>query len=115
MNEGWMATQAARIEQWPRIRRIVLSLVFAVVMTVLVFVALAMMLDTVENITVVMWVSMGCGLVAYLVGWWALVGFDSETRLEWHAGPQAVWVVILTAVGAVAMVFVIVAAMLSLM
>lgn len=89
---------AARVDQWPRLVRIAVSLLITLELVILVSVLIdRLLLDMVYEgdvgaMTPAL-IAAGLGLVFYAIGWWAMVGFDSDPNRPWRGGKRAViWV-----------------------
>ncbi|NDJ75783.1 MAG: hypothetical protein GYB65_05960 [Chloroflexi bacterium] len=102
MSEVAKSPSAQRIERWaarinrlPRLARVILSLVITLEVTALMWLLLALVfdlkLDEVDSTTtIVLVIVLGLGLAAYVVGWWAMVGFDLDPDRPWQAGTATV-------------------------
>ncbi|GAB4414851.1 MAG: hypothetical protein Kow00106_10110 [Anaerolineae bacterium] len=113
-----------RFEQWvawldrqPRGRRVALSLAITVELVILVSVAVDRLL--VDRViagdmarTVPAWIAAGTGLFVYVIGWWALVGYDWNPAKPWRAGHKGV---LFTAIGVAALIVLVVLALYGLL
>jgi hypothetical protein len=100
---------AARLDRVPRLTRVFLSLAITAELTVLLSLMVdRLLIDSVVSgdvdALVPALVAVGVGVVLYVVGWWALVGFDLDLNEPWHGGPPAVMYVAAGAAGAVLLV-----------
>ena len=94
--ETRMALWVARVERWPRLGRIVLSFTIALIMSGLVWWAVAKAfgirpLDEHPDATLALVIVVVAGFAFYGYGWWVLVGFDSPSAQTWQARPRSVW------------------------
>lgn len=92
----------SRIDQWadrmdrmPRTARIILSLAITLELVVLAWLIVAELfgidiMDSGSKTTVPLLLVLVLGIVFYVVGWWAMVGFDTDPNRPWHAGSPAV-------------------------
>ncbi len=108
-SETRMALWVARIERWPRVGRMVLSFVIALILSGLVWWAVAQLLgigplEAHPNATLALGIVVVAGFVFYGYGWWVLVGFDTDPARPWQARPRSVWYVFLGGVGLVMVV-----------
>lgn len=107
-------TQApSRIEQWaalvnrlPRATRIALSVVIALELTLLISLIvdrllIASVYEGDVGAMVPALIAVGIGVMSYVIGWWALVGFDADPSRPWRAGRLAV---LYTAAGAAGLI-----------
>ncbi|MGQ9850501.1 MAG: hypothetical protein ACUVSU_10690 [Aggregatilineaceae bacterium] len=106
-------SSADRIGQWAawinrqsRGRRVALSLAITVELVILVSVLVDRLL--IDRVTAgdlsraaPAWIAAGVGVVVYVLGWWALVGFDWNPAQPWRAGTGAV---LFTVAGAAALI-----------
>ena len=82
---------AGRIDRLPRLARVIVSLMITAELTVLLSVVVDQLLieAVVEGDVGAMvpaLIAAGIGLVFYVIGWWALVGFDVDPSEPWRAG-----------------------------
>jgi len=86
---------AMRIELWPRLVRIVLTLLVSVFLVLLVWLLLAGLvgggITSAEPKPVLTVIVLLLGVLVYVPCWAALVGFDTQGSRTWHAGPSAVY------------------------
>jgi hypothetical protein len=113
-----------RFEQWvawldrqSRGRRVALSLAITVELVILVSVVVdRLLVDRViagdMSRAAPAWIAVGTGVLVYVIGWWALVGFDWNPAQPWRAGNAAVF---FTAVGAAALIVLMVLALYGLL
>lgn len=86
-----VAAWAMRLSGWPRVVRILIcgaiALLSAVVTSQLVaaFMNFAVLQDA-SAANTLLFISIGAGFVAYMIGWWLLVGFDREQHPELGSG-----------------------------
>ena len=99
-----VAQWAARLSHIPHLWRIALGLLIALELAILAWVIVDRIVINEFGNTTSTFVAVAVGLVAYAVGWWALVGFDDSARQAWHAGEPAVWYVAVGAAGLVALI-----------
>jgi hypothetical protein len=100
---------AARIEAWPRVLRIGLTLVITVLVVLVVWGILAELVgggvaDPNPNPALTLIVIV-LGMLIYVACWAGLVGFENEPDRTWHAGSWAVYILV---VGVVSLVVVVV-------
>ncbi len=105
----WLEKLAARIEAWPRMLRIVLTLLITVLVVLVVWGILAELVgggaaDPNPNPALTLIVIL-LGMFIYGACWAALIGFDNQPDKTWHAGPSAVYVL---AAGVVSLVVIVV-------
>ncbi len=105
----WLERFAARIEAWPRMLRIVLTLLITVLVVLVVWGILAELVgggaaDPNPNPALTLIVIL-LGMFIYGACWAALIGFDNKQDKTWHAGPSAVYVL---AAGMVSLVVIVV-------
>lgn len=86
---------ALRINRWPRLTRVIVSLAVTVILTLLAWLLLAEIfglkpLDAETDATLPLLLDVGVALFLYALGWWALVGFDLDPNRPWQAGSVAV-------------------------
>jgi hypothetical protein len=97
--EAW----AARLDRLSRLVRIVLSLLITLELVVLLSIVIdRALLDRVYEgevgaMTPAL-IAAGLGIVLYAIGWWALVGFETDDQ-PWRAGTPAVVYVTLGVIG----------------
>ncbi len=96
MNEqSWVSRWAMRIEVWPRLLRIVLTLLVTVFLVLLVWLLLAELvgggITSAEPKPALTVIVLLLGVLVYGACWAALVGFDTQGSRAWHAGPSAVY------------------------
>ncbi|GIV81775.1 MAG: hypothetical protein KatS3mg051_1129 [Anaerolineae bacterium] len=108
---------AAWIQRQSRGRRVALSLAITVELVILVSVVVDRLL--VDRVTAgdlsrsaPAWIAAGTGVIVYVIGWWALVGFDWNPGQPWRAGKSAV---LFTVIGAAALIVLIVLALYGLL
>lgn len=118
------ASTTSRFERWttwldrqPRGRRVALSLAITVELVILVSVVVdRLLVDRViageMSRAAPAWIAVGTGVLVYVVGWWALVGFDWNPAQPWRAGNAAV---LFTVTGAAALIVLIVLALYGLL
>lgn len=95
---------AARLTRISHLWRIVLSFLIALELAMLSWVVVdRIVINEFGNMTST-FVAVAVGVLAYGVGWWALVGFDDNPRQLWRADARAVWFVAAGAAGLVALV-----------
>ena len=82
---------AARLTGTPRLWRIVLSLLITLELAILAWVVVDRVIINEFGSMTSTFVAVAVGLVAYAIGWWALVGFDDAPDHPWRAGRPAVW------------------------
>jgi hypothetical protein len=109
-NSQWLERFAARIEAWPRMLRIGLTLVITVLVVLVVWGILAELVgdgiaDPNPNPALTLIVIL-LGMLIYVACWSALVGFENQPDRTWHAG---VWALYVLAGGAVSLVVIVVA------
>ncbi len=107
---------AARLDRMPRGARVAISLVITLVLVVLAWLVITLVLgveilDPDPHLEVPLIVVIALGIVFYVIGWWALVGFDLDPQRPWHAGTAAV---LYAAAGAASLVLVIMLALFGL-
>jgi hypothetical protein len=102
---------AARIEGIPRLTRIILTLIITVFVVLLLWAVLAEVVgggitsaDPNANITLLVIV---LGVVFYGAAWGALVGFENRQEKTWHAGPSAVYFLIVGLVSLILLVIIV--------
>jgi hypothetical protein len=107
--DGWIE----QVERLPRLVRIVLSMVTAVVLTITVWVLITMVLgtDVAGNSAARLLVLFGAGLPLYAYGWWVLVGFERSDGGEWRADQQSVWYLSAGCIGLVLVVVLVLVAL----
>jgi len=99
-----IAQWAARLSRVPHVWRIVLGGLIAMELAILVWVIVdRVVINEFGNITST-FVAVAVGVLAYGVGWWALVGFDGTPGEPWRAGAPAVWYVAAGAAGLVTLI-----------
>jgi hypothetical protein len=108
-NSQRLGPLAARIEAWPRMLRIGLTLVITVLVVLVVWGVLAELVgggvaDPNPSPALTLIVIL-LGMLIYVACWAGLVGFENQPDRTWHAGPWAVYVL---AVGVVSLVVVVV-------
>ena len=110
----------SRIDQWAdrigrlsRGRRMALSLAITLVLVILLSVIVDRLL--IERViegdmgrSVPAWIAAGSGVLCYVIGWWALVGFDWNPDRPWQARAPAVYYVGAGAAGLLVLVVLIV-------
>jgi len=101
-----VAQWAARLSRISHLWRIVLGLLIALELAILAWVVVDRIVINEFGNTTSTFVAVAVGLVAYAVGWWALVGFDNDPGQPWRAGAPAVWYVTAGAAGLVALIMV---------
>lgn len=106
MSQQQVWTGVSRIEQWAerldrmsRVWRVVLSLLITLELVILLSLFIdRVLIDRVVagdvGAAVPAWIAVILGIVLYVVGWWALVGFDLNPDRPWHAGTPAVLYVV---------------------
>ena len=109
----------SRIEQWAalinrlrRATRIALSVVIALELTLLISLIvdrllIAAVYDGDVGAMVPALIAVGFGVLFYVIGWWALVGFDADPTRPWRAGRPAVLYAAVGAAGVIALVMLI--------
>jgi hypothetical protein len=102
MSQQTTWTGVSRIEQWAdrldrmsRAWRVVLSLLITLELVILLSLFIdRVLIDRVVagdvGAAVPAWIAVILGIVLYIVGWWALVGFDFNPDRPWRAGTPAV-------------------------
>lgn len=99
-----VAQWADRLTRIPHVWRIVLGLLIALVLAILAWVIVDRVVINEFGSMTSTFVAVAVGLIAYGVGWWALVGFEDDPRHPWHAGAGAVWYVAAGAAGLVTLI-----------
>ncbi len=86
----------ARLNTWPRVLRIVLNTLVALLITGLAGSALfqLMGLQAGDNATPLILITMAFGIALYAVGWSLMVGFDWNLDTPWQARRAAIYYMI---------------------
>lgn len=79
------ALWADRLSRWPRLARVLLTVVIALTLAAAVSMLLLLLignaaLQNMDAAMLVLAVAVGTGLVAYVLGYWFLVGFNREAH-----------------------------------
>ncbi len=103
-SETRMALWMARLERWPRAGRIALSFVITLVLSGIVWWAVAKVLgigplEEHPDATLALGIVVVAGFALYGYGWWVLVGFSQDPAQPWQAHPRSVWYVLLGGIG----------------
>jgi hypothetical protein len=103
-NAQWLERLAARIDAWPRVLRIGLSLIITVLVVLVVWGLLAELVgggvaDPNPSSALTLIVIL-LGMFIYVACWSALVGFENQPGRTWHAG---IWALVVLAGGAVSL------------
>lgn len=106
VTESRIRLWADRLARLPHLTRVVLALAIALELTVLLSVVVDRLLidavvdGDVDPMTPAL-IAAVFGVILYGVGWWAMIGFDSDPRRPWEPGAPAV---VYTAAGAAGLV-----------
>lgn len=107
-----MSRWAARIEAWPRLLRIILTMLISAALVLLAWLVLVELIgggvtntDPSPALTLMVPV---LGLLVYAVCWSALVGFKRPGDKTWHAGPSAPYFLLAGLLSLVAIIVIVV-------
>lgn len=102
------------ISGWPRLTRILLSMLVTLCLVALVWLAITLVfgVDASSNTIVRLIIIFGTGLAAYLYGWQVLVGFDDQPGV-WRATQQTLWYLLAGVLALILDIVILVGALLS--
>lgn len=91
-----------QIDQLPRLSRIMLNMLWALMIVGILVSPLVLLLSTETLSNLIIFMAIGW-VAVYAVGWWAMVGFDLDDQ-PWQAGKPAAWYTIVGVGATVALI-----------